>query len=167
MIKLNMWDMDLADIGKLNSFLERSDFIWHIYVVLIVVMKRQKIVYGIPKMTTQLQKDIDNHKIYLVRGKKMPPPRWYCFHCHKDVCYSFLPIDETSTTSVESEVGGFYEGYQKIVVKKIKDRFVDSYSDSIGTLECETSIDLTEKEYKKFIHNIYPTLKNGMKTMMI
>lgn len=63
--------------------------------------------------------------------------------------------------------GGFYEGYQKIVVKKIKDRFVDSYSDSIGTLECETSIDLTEKEFKKFIHNIYPTLKNGMKTMMI
>lgn len=118
-------------------------------------------------MTTQLQKDIDNHKIYLVRGKKMPHPIRYCFHCHKDVCYSFLPIDETSTTSVESEVGGFYEGYQKIVVKKIKDRFVDSYSDSIGTLECETSIDLTEKEYKKFIHNIYPTLKNGMKTMMI
>ena len=118
-------------------------------------------------MTTQLQKDIDNHKIYLVRGKKMPPPRRYCFHCHKDVCCSFLPIDETSTTSVESEMGGFYEGYQKIVAKKIKDWFVDSYSDSIGTLECETSIDLTEKEYKKFIHNIYPTLKNGMKTMMI
>lgn len=118
-------------------------------------------------MTTQLQKDIDNHKIYLVRGKKMPPPRRYCFHCHKDVCYSFLPIDETSIASVESEMGGFYEGYQKIVVKKIKDWFVDSYSDSIGTLECETSIDLTEKEYKKFIHNIYPTLKNGMKTMMI
>lgn len=130
-------------------------------------MKRQKIVYGIPKMTTQLQKDIDNHKIYLVRGKKMPPPRRYCFHCHKDVCYSFLPIDETSATSVESEMGGFYEEYQKIVVKKTKDRFVDSDSDSIGTLECETSIDLTEKEYKKFIHNIYPTLKNGMKTMMI
>lgn len=61
----------------------------------------------------------------------------------------------------------FYEGYQKIVVKKIKDRFVDSYSDAIGTLECETSIDLTEKEFKKFIYNIYPTLKNGMKTMMI
>ena len=69
---------------------------------------------------------------------------------------------------VESEVGGFYEGYQKIVVKKIKDRFVATlYSDSIGNLECETNIDLTEKEYKKFIHNIYPTLKNGMKTMMI
>ena len=118
-------------------------------------------------MTTQLQKDIDDHKIYLVRGKTMPPSSRYCFHCHKDGCYSFLPIDETSTTSVESEMGGFYEGYQKIVIKKIKDRFVDSCSDSIGTLECETSIDLTEKEYKKFIHNIYPTLKNGMKTMMI
>ena len=63
--------------------------------------------------------------------------------------------------------GVFYKGYQKIVVKKIKDRFVDSYSDAIGTLECETSIDLTEKEFKKFIYNIYPTLKNGMKTMMI
>ena len=64
-------------------------------------------------------------------------------------------------------MGGFYEGYQNIVVKKIKDWFVDSYSDSIGTLECKTSIDLIEKEYKKFIHNIYPILKNGMKTMMI
>ena len=126
-----------------------------------------KIVYRIPTMTTQLQKDIDDHKIYLVRGKTMPPSSRYCFHCHKDGCYSFLPIDETSTTSVESEMGGFYEGYQKIVVKKIKDWFVDSYSDSIGTLECKTSIDLIEKEYKKFIHNIYPTLKNGMKTMMI
>ena len=95
----------------------------------------------------------------------MPPSSRYCFHCHKDVYYSFLPIDETSTTSVESEVGGFYEGYQKIVVKKIKDWFIASYSDSIGTLEFKTSIDLTEKEYKKFIHNIYPTLKN--ETMMI
>jgi hypothetical protein len=64
----------------------------------------------------------------------MPPSSRYCFHCHKDVCYSFLPIDETSTTSVKSEMGGFYEGYHKIAVKKIKDRFVDSYSDSIGTL---------------------------------
>ena len=89
----------------------------------------------------------------------MPPSSRYCFIVIKDVCYSFLSIDETSTASVESEMGGFYEGYQKIVVKKIKDRFVDSYSDSIGTLECKTSIDLTEKEYKKFIHNIYPTLK--------
>lgn len=90
----------------------------------------------------------------MVRGKTMLPSSRYCFHCHKDARYSFLPIDEASTTSVESEMGGFYEGYQKIVVKKIKDRFVDSYSDSIGTLECETSIDLTEKEFKKFIRNI-------------
>lgn len=103
----------------------------------------------------------------MVRGKTMLPSSRYCFHCHKDARYSFLPIDEASTTSVESEMGGFYEVYQKIVVKKIKDRFVDSYSDAIGTLECETSIDLTEKEFKKFIYNIYPTLKNGMKTMMI
>lgn len=50
----------------------------------------------------------------------MPPSSRYCFHCHKDVCYSFLPIDETSTTSVESEMGGFYEEYQKIVVKRLK-----------------------------------------------
>ena len=147
-------------------FLERSDSIdKNLLSSLNILLEKFKqkeikkyykcIVYGIPKMTTQLQKDIDDHKIYLVRGKTMPPSSRYCFHCHKDVCYSFLPIDETSTTSVESKMGGFYEGYQKIVVKKIKDWFVDSYSDSIGTLECETSIDLTEKEYKKVIHNIY------------
>ena len=97
-----------------------------------------KIVYRILTMTTQLQKDIDDHKIYFIRGKKIPPPNRYCFYCKQGVCYSFLPIDETSTTSVVSEMSGFYEGYQKNVVKKIKDRFVDSYSDSIGTLECET-----------------------------
>lgn len=78
-------------------------------------MKRQKIVYGIPKMTTQLQKDIDNHKIYLVRGKTLPPSSRYCFHCHKDVCYSFLPIDETSTTSVESEMGGFMKDIKRLL----------------------------------------------------
>ena len=50
----------------------------------------------------------------------MPPSSRYCFHCHKDVCYSFLPIDETSTTSVESEMGGSYEGHQKFVVKRLK-----------------------------------------------
>ena len=104
-----------------------------------------KIIYGIPQMSEQLQKDIDGHKVYLTGCERMiPPPSRYCFHCKQGVCYSFLPIDETSTTSVESEMGGFYERYQKIVVKKIKDWFVDSYSDSIGTLECETSIDLTE-----------------------
>ena len=70
-------------------------------------MKRAKIVYRILTMTTQLQKDIDDHKIYLVRGKTMLPSSRYCFHCHKDARYSFLPIDETSTTLVESEMGGF------------------------------------------------------------
>lgn len=50
----------------------------------------------------------------------MLPSSRYCFHCHKDARYSFLPIDEASTTSVESEMGGFYEGYQKIVVKRLK-----------------------------------------------
>ena len=89
----------------------------------------------------------------MVRGKTMLPSSRYCFHCHKDARYPFLLIHKTSTTSVACEMGGFYEGYQKIVVKKIKDRFVDSYSDSIGTLECETSIDLTEKEISKIEHN--------------
>ena len=70
-------------------------------------MKRAKIVYRILTMTTQLQKDIDDHEIYLVRGKTMLPSSRYCFHCHKDARYSFLPIDETSTTLVESEMGGF------------------------------------------------------------
>ena len=64
-------------------------------------------------------------------------------------------------------MGGFYQGYQKIIVEKKENRFIATYIDSLTNLECETSIDLTEKEYKKFIHNIYSTLKNGMKTMMI
>ena len=71
-------------------------------------------------MTTKIKKNIDDHKIYFIRGKTMPPSSRYCFHCHKDVCYPFLPIDETSTTSVEFEIGGFHEGYQKIVVKRLK-----------------------------------------------
>lgn len=72
-------------------------------------------------MSEQLQKDIDGHKVYLTGCERMiPPPSRYCFHCHKDVCYPFLPIDETSTTSVEFEIGGFHEGYQKIVVKRLK-----------------------------------------------
>ena len=59
-------------------------------------------------------------EVDVIRGKTMPPSSRYCFHCHKDVCYPFLPIDETSTTSVEFEIGGFHEGYQKIVVKRLK-----------------------------------------------
>ena len=66
-----------------------------------------------------------------------------------------MPIDEANTTCVEFNIGGFHEGYQKIVVKKKNKRYIASYSDSIGSLECETSIDLTEKVYKKFIHNMY------------
>ena len=53
-----------------------------------------KIIYGFPEMTTQLQKDIDDHKIYFIRGKKIPPPNRYCFHCKKDICYTFLLIED-------------------------------------------------------------------------
>ena len=44
---------------------------------------------------------------------------------------------------------------QTIVVKKKNNHYVAAYFDSIESLECETSIALTEKEYKKFIHNVY------------
>ena len=40
--------MDLVNIGKLSSVLERSDYIWHEYVVHIVDMKRQKLFMGFP-----------------------------------------------------------------------------------------------------------------------
>ena len=115
-----------------------------------------RIIYGYPVMDDKLQKDVNEQRVYLAGCEKMiPPASRHCFYCDKDVCYSFLPVDEANTTSVEFEIGGFHEGYQKIVVKKTRGRFIASYSDSIGSLEYETSIDLTEKEYKKFIHNVF------------
>lgn len=43
-------------------------------------------------MTAQLQKDIDDHKIYLVRGKKIPPPSRYCFHCKRGFVILFSQL---------------------------------------------------------------------------
>ena len=120
-------------------------------------------------MDDKLQKDIDKQRVYLAGCAKMiPPASRHCFHCDQDVCYTFLPVDEAATTSVEFEIGGFYEGCQRIVVKKSKDRYIASYSDSIGSLECETSIDLTEKNIRS-LSTTYTclTLKSGMATMMI
>lgn len=115
-----------------------------------------RIIYGFPIMDDKLQKDIDKQRVYLAGCAKMiPPATRHCFHCDQDVCYTFLPVDEAETTCVEFKICDFHKGYQKIVVKKIRGRFIASYSNLIGSLECETSIDLTEKEYKKFIHNVY------------
>lgn len=115
-----------------------------------------KVIYGFPEITPNLQEDIDKQRIYLAGCEKtIPPQNRYCFHCKEYVCQNFLPVDEANTTCVEFEIGGFHEGYQKIVVKKKNNRYIAAYSDSIGSLECETSIDLAEKEYKKFIHKVY------------
>ena len=57
-------------------------------------MKRQKIVYRIPKMTTQLQKDIDDHKIYLVRGKTMPPSSQNCLNLNKEFGIDFYHFNK-------------------------------------------------------------------------
>lgn len=127
-----------------------------------------QIIYGFPVMDDKLQKDIDEQRVYLAGCEKMiSPASRHCFYCNQDVYYSFLPVDEAETTCVEFKIGEFHQGYQKIIVEKKENRFITTYIDSLTNLECETNIDLTEKEYKKFIHNIYSTLKNGMKTMMI
>jgi len=119
-------------------------------------------------MDDKLQKDIDEQRVYLAGCEKMiPPASRHCFYCNQDVYNSFLPVDEAETTCVEFKIGEFHQGYQKIIVEKKENRFIATYIDSLTNLECETNIDLTEKEYKKVIHNIYPTLKNEMKTMMI
>lgn len=97
-------------------------------------------------MDDKLQKDIDKQRVYLAECAKMiPPATRHCFHCDQDVCYTFLPVDEAETTCVEFKICGFHKGYQKIAAKKNKNGIIASYSDSIGSLECETSIDLTEK----------------------
>ena len=97
-------------------------------------------------MDDKLQKDIDKQRVYLAGCAKMiPPATRHCFHCDQDVCYTFLPVDKAETTCVEFKICGLHKGYQKIAVKKNKNRFIASYSDSIGSLECETSIDLQKK----------------------
>lgn len=84
-----------------------------------------KIIYGFPVMDDRLQKDMNEQRVYLAGcGKMIPPATRHCFHCDKDVCYTFLPVEEAETTSVEFKIGGFHEGYQKIVVKKTKDRYM-------------------------------------------
>ena len=58
---------------------------------------------------------------------------------------------EAETTCVEFKIGEFHQGYQKIIVEKKENRFIATYIDSLTNLEGETNIDLTEKEYKKFV----------------
>lgn len=119
-----------------------------------------KIIYGMSEMTEQLQKDLDDHKIYLAGCEMMmPPPSRYCFHCKKGVCYTFCPVEEMETTKVEFEIGGFFRGYKRFVVKKENNSYSATYypslypSQSDGTLE--KRISLPSDEYKKFVHKVY------------
>lgn len=45
--------------------------------------------------------------------------------------------------------------HKQLLLKRKTIIIVAAYFDSIESLECETSIALTEKEYKKSIHNVY------------
>lgn len=114
-----------------------------------------KIIYGIPKMTDKLQNDIDNHKVFLVEYGMTPPPSRYCFHCEEGVCYTFFPVEEMETTKVEFEIGGFFQGYKRLVVEKKNNSYSATYYPSHCEDMLEKRITLTSDQYKKFVHKIY------------
>lgn len=115
-----------------------------------------KIIYGMPEMTEQLQKDIDDHKIYLVGCEKMiPPPSRYCFHCKQGVCYRFYPVEERETTKIEFEIGGFFQGFKKLVVENDGNSYNAKYYALFPSDEPSITICLSSGQYKKFVHRIY------------
>ena len=115
-----------------------------------------KIIYGMPQMTNQLQKDIDDHKVYLAGcERRIPPPSRYCFHCKQGVCYTFFPVGEMVTTKIEFEIGGFFQGYKRLVVEKKDNSCFATYSPSHSEEILEKAINLSLDEYKKFVHKIY------------
>lgn len=117
-----------------------------------------KIIYGMPEMTDQLQKDIDEHKVYLAGCEMMvPPPSRYCFHCKKGVCYTFFSVEEMETTKIEFEIGGFFQGHKSIVVEKEINSYSATYYPSQFEDVLEKRISLTSDQYKKFVHKIYMT----------
>ncbi|WP_456073657.1 hypothetical protein [Holdemanella biformis] len=115
-----------------------------------------KIIYGIPQMTDQLQKDIDDHKVYLAGCERMiPPPSRYCFHCKQGVCYTFFPVEEMETTKVEFEIGGYFQGYKRLVVEGKDNSYFATYYPSHCEDILEKRITLTSDQYKKFVHKVY------------
>ncbi len=106
-------------------------------------------------MIAQLQKDTDDHKIYLVRGKKIPPRSRYCFHCKQGVCYTFLPVDEKETTSIEFRIGRFHQGYKKLVIEAKDDSYFATYYPSPFENMSDKKIILSLEEYKKIVHRVY------------
>ena len=118
-----------------------------------------KIIYGMPQMTDQLQKDIDEHKVYLAGCERMiPPPSRYCFHCKQGVCYTFFPVEEKETMKIEFEIGGFHQGYKKLVVENNGNSYdAKYYAPFLSTDYPSKTISLTSDQYKKFVHRIYMT----------
>lgn len=109
-------------------------------------------------MTDQLQKDIDEHKVYLAGCEMMvPPPSRYCFHCKKGVCYTFFLVEEMETTKVEFEIGGYFQGYKRLVVETKDNSYFATYYPSQFEDVLEKRISLTSDQYKKFVHKIYMT----------
>ena len=67
-------------------------------------------------MDDKLQKDIDEQRVCLAGYDKMiPPATCHCFYCDKDVCYSFLPIDEAETTYVELKLVVFMKDINRFL----------------------------------------------------
>lgn len=110
-----------------------------------------KIIYGISQMTDQLQRDIDDHKVYLDGCERMIPPPNKVFVIH------FSLSKRWKLRKLKFEIGGFFQGHKSIVVEKEINSYSATYYPSQFEDVLEKRISLTSNQYKKFVHKIYMT----------
>lgn len=111
-----------------------------------------KIIYGISQMTDQLQRDIDDHKVYLAGCERMIPPPNKVFVIH------FSLSKRWKLRKLKFEIGGFHQGYKKLRVEN-NGNSCDAkyYAPFLSTDEPSKTISLTSDQYKKLVHRIYMT----------
>lgn len=114
-----------------------------------------KIFWGMPAWSPEMEQEVESKKIVLGGCCiPIPTPSYHCNDCDEDIIYPFE--DELLATEYfEFQIGGFFEGNQRIMVKKSPDEITVAYAPGFMNPEDATKIIISADEYLKFIQGIY------------
>lgn len=116
-----------------------------------------KILWGMPLWTPKLEQDLESKKVVL-GGCCITDndPTYYCNDCGKGIFYPTKNL-EFQTEYFEFEIGGYFDGYQRIEVEKKPERITATYYPAYGEDNEVTCIDLSEEELLRYLNKVYST----------
>ena len=110
------------------------------------------ILWGMPAYTEKLQEQLNNKEI-LLGGCCITEndPTHHCFKCKKDFGRKTADL-ETDTIEVNFEIGGFFQGYNSLIVKKTNNGAITTCTQSFDK---HSDKELSFEEWDALLKSLY------------